>query len=96
MAQFAVHVASGLYSCKVLNKNSSLQYALLLGNILPDLDFIPIVQEQYDIIIPAQYRNEYLIENVLETMKSQHYRGRVSGLGGYDPSRSGEFWMDRG
>jgi putative molybdopterin biosynthesis protein len=61
-----------------------------------DLDFIPIAQEQYDIILPRQYRNNVQIENVLETMKSQHYRDRVSTLGGYDPSRSGEFWMDKG
>jgi putative molybdopterin biosynthesis protein len=61
-----------------------------------DLDFIPIAQEQYDIIVPTQYRNDVQIENVLETMKSPHYRDRVSALGGYDPSQSGVFWMDKG
>jgi putative molybdopterin biosynthesis protein len=61
-----------------------------------DLDFIPIAQEQYDIIVPAQYKNAVQIENVLETMRSQRYRERVSRLGGYDPSRSGEFWLNKG
>ena len=72
-----------------------LEFVLAAAKAL-DLDFIPIAQEQYDIILARQYRNDVLIENVLETMRSPHYRDRVSMLGGYDPSRSGEFWMDKG
>jgi putative molybdopterin biosynthesis protein len=59
-----------------------------------DLDFIPVVQEQYDLVIPANLKEHYLIKALLETVRSAHFRERVSALGGYDPSRSGELWME--
>ena len=61
-----------------------------------DLDFIPIEREQYDLVIPSSMVNNPGIQSVLETIRSQNFRERVLALGGYDPARSGEFWMDVG
>jgi putative molybdopterin biosynthesis protein len=59
-----------------------------------DLDFVPMVQEQYDLIIPNAMLDQPNIQAVLETIRSGHFRERVISLGGYDPSRSGKLWME--
>ena len=59
-----------------------------------NLDFIPMVREQYDLVIPSAMLNEPGIQAVLETIRSRHFRERVTSLGGYDPSKSGQLWME--
>ena len=59
-----------------------------------NLDFISIEREQYDLIIPNTILNQPNIQAVLETVQSQHFRKRVIALGGYDPSKSGQLWME--
>lgn len=61
-----------------------------------DLDFVPMVREQYDLIIPSALLNQPGIQAVLETISSRHFRERVISLGGYDPSKSGQLWMEVG
>lgn len=59
-----------------------------------DLDFVPIVQEQYDLIVPTLMLDAPHIKGVLETIRSKHFRERVRSLGGYDPSLSGELFAE--
>lgn len=59
-----------------------------------DLDFIPLDTEQYDLVIPADFLDDQNIRAVLDTIRSQAFRSRVSALGGYDPSFSGELRME--
>jgi putative molybdopterin biosynthesis protein len=61
-----------------------------------DLDFIPIEKEQYDLIIPSSILDQRHIRAILETIASQSFRERVTDLGGYDPSKSGQFWLEVG
>ena len=61
-----------------------------------NLDFIPMGREQYDLIIPSSILENPNIQVVLETIKSRNFRNRVTDLGGYDPSKSGQFWMEAG
>ncbi len=60
------------------------------------LDFIPMVREQYDLIIPSSMLDNDNIRAVIETISSQEFRDRVNDLGGYDPSKSGRLWMEVG
>ena len=60
------------------------------------LDFIPMEREQYDLIMPSSIRDDPNIQVVLEIIGSKHFRERVTALGGYDPSKSGQFWMEVG
>ncbi|MCD6294955.1 MAG: molybdopterin biosynthesis protein [Deltaproteobacteria bacterium] len=55
-----------------------------------DLDFVPIEQEQYDLIVPTRMLDQPNIQNTLNTTRSDNFKKRVAALGGYDPSRSGE------
>lgn len=59
-----------------------------------DLDFIPLEREQYDLIIPSGMLDIPNIRAVLETIQTQDFRERVKSLGGYDPSKSGQLWME--
>jgi putative molybdopterin biosynthesis protein len=59
-----------------------------------DLGFIPIDREQYDLIIPSSILETPNIRAILDTIGSHIFRKRVNALGGYDPSKSGQLWMD--
>ena len=61
-----------------------------------DLDFIPIEKEQYDFIIPSFILDNGNIQAILKTIESPSFRERVTELGGYDPSKSGQFWLEVG
>jgi putative molybdopterin biosynthesis protein len=61
-----------------------------------DLDFIPVEREQYDLIFPSAMIETPMIQVLLDTLRSEGFKERVKSLGGYDPSRSGEFWREVG
>jgi putative molybdopterin biosynthesis protein len=60
------------------------------------LDFVSMVREQYDLVIPSAMVEQPNIKVVLDTIRSRHFRERVAALGGYDPSKSGELWREIG
>ncbi len=54
-----------------------------------DLDFIPLTEEPYDLVIPEEFFFDWRIQTMLETIRSETFRESVRGLGGYDPAESG-------
>jgi len=54
-----------------------------------DLDFVPIVTEEYDLVIPEEFFEDEKIELMLEVIRSQEFKELVDQLGGYDTSRTG-------
>ena len=61
-----------------------------------DLDFIAMVREQYDLIIPSSHLENKNIIELISTIRSDGFRERVKALGGYDPGKSGELWVELG
>jgi molybdenum cofactor synthesis domain-containing protein len=61
-----------------------------------NLDFVPLEREQYDLILPSEVVDIPAIQTVFETVRSQGFRERVKALGGYDPAKSGQFWVELG
>ncbi|MCG8637137.1 MAG: molybdopterin biosynthesis protein [Desulfobacterales bacterium] len=59
--------------------------ALALG-----LDFLPVVTESYDLIIPETYYRSANIQALLETVRSDEFKARVLALGGYGVEKTGE------
>ena len=55
-----------------------------------DLEFIPVVTEQYDLIVPAEFFETEAIQILLEIIKSSEFARRVKALGGYDTAKTGE------
>ena len=55
-----------------------------------DLDFVPVIKEKYDIIIPKEYVSTLKIQKILAVIKSRKFKKKVLSLGGYDLSQSGK------
>jgi putative molybdopterin biosynthesis protein len=55
-----------------------------------NLDFIPIVTEQYDLIIPERFFDTENIQHLLATIRTPDFKERVEKLGGYHTERTGE------
>lgn len=54
------------------------------------LDFVPLEQERYDLVIPRAFYESELIAPLLNTIRSAEFRRAVTALPGYDTARSGE------
>ena len=57
-----------------------------------DLDFIPVLSEQYDLVIPSSFVNDHKIQLLISVARSNEFRKRVKALGGYNPENSGALW----
>ena len=54
-----------------------------------NLDFIPVVTEQYDLVIPEVYFESKNIQILLDTIHSTTFKKRVEALGGYSTAKTG-------
>jgi len=54
------------------------------------LDFVPLLQERYDLVILAEYYESDLLAPLLAIIRGPEFRREVEALGGYDASRMGE------
>ena len=53
------------------------------------LEFIPVTQERYDLVIPREIFYTKPIQSLLTIIRSQEFRERVGQMGGYDTRDSG-------
>lgn len=58
-----------------------------------DLDFIPVVTEQYDLIIPTVHFESENIQLLLETINTVEFKNRVEALGGYNTKETGKILL---
>ena len=54
------------------------------------LEFIPVGQEQYDLLLLRGFLESELGQRLLEIIRCDEFRRAVERLGGYDASKSGE------
>jgi putative molybdopterin biosynthesis protein len=54
------------------------------------LDFIPVITEQYDLVIPEIFFETENIKILLETIRMADFKKRVEALGGYSTRKTGE------
>ena len=55
----------------------------------PDVDFVPLLQERYDLIIPRDFSDSPLLAPLLEIIRSDAFRAAVESMGGYETSETG-------
>ncbi len=55
-----------------------------------NLHFIPVVTEQYDLVVPQEYFETEAIQILVEIINSPTFKQRVEALGGYSTARTGE------
>jgi putative molybdopterin biosynthesis protein len=53
------------------------------------LDFIPLQEERYDLVVPVQFIDEQPVRALLDTLTERAYRREIETLGGYDSSLTG-------
>lgn len=54
------------------------------------LDFVPVEQEQYDLILLTRFLDHPPVARLLEVVRSPSFREQVAALGGYDVTHMGE------
>lgn len=54
------------------------------------LDFIPVTQEEYDLVVPREHYETRPVQQVCAVIQSDDFKERVLKLGGYDVSETGQ------
>jgi molybdate-binding protein/DNA-binding XRE family transcriptional regulator len=58
---------------------------------LMGLDFVPLQEERYDLVVPTPYLTEHPgLSNLLDTIVSRQFRTEIEALGGYDTRDTGK------
>jgi len=77
----------------ILNGTADAGLGIMAAARALDLGFIPVVKEQYDLIIPSSFLDDPKIQLFLDIVRSNDFRERVKKLGGYNPDKSGNLWQ---
>jgi putative molybdopterin biosynthesis protein len=91
----AVNVLSGRADCGM---------AIFAAARALDLDFVPVAEERYDLVVPESSWEDPKIRLVLDIVVSESFRSMVQSMGGYDVANSGRImgiwdgirWSGRG
>lgn len=54
------------------------------------LDFIPVVTESYELLIPAEYMETEMMRLLADIIRSDAFKSRVASLGGYHTKKTGD------
>ena len=76
----------------VLNGMADVGLGIMAAARALDLDFIPVIKEQYDLVVPSSFVDDPKIELIIGVARSREFRERVKELGGYNPAKSGDLW----
>lgn len=61
------------------------------------LDFIPVAKERYDLVIPLEFIETEMLQNLLKIIREdREFRETVQRLGGYDISDMGKVIYEMG
>ncbi len=77
----AASVASGI---------SDVGLGILAAARALDLDFVPLLKERYDLIIPNEYYDSDLLRPLVDIIQDETFKEQIRLLGGYDTSQTGE------
>ncbi len=55
-----------------------------------DLDFVPLFQERYDLIIPSEHAESELLSPLFDLLQDENFRQIIKTMPGYDVSEMGE------
>ena len=59
-----------------------------------ELDFIPLYQERYDLVIPKEYAESELLAPLFEVLENREFRAAVETLPGYGVSEMGKLVLE--
>ena len=80
----------------VASNNADTGLAIRAAAIALDLDFIPVAQERYDLILPKAHLNDPKVIAILQTIsQNDEFKDTVENLGGYDLRDSGRVMYEQ-
>jgi molybdate-binding protein/DNA-binding XRE family transcriptional regulator len=79
--QVAAAIVGGLADAGVSSEPAALAYGL---------DFIPLAQERFDLLLPAKHAGSREVQGLLKVLTSPWLLAQLAGLPGYDAARCGE------
>ncbi|MBI3743984.1 MAG: molybdopterin biosynthesis protein, partial [Chloroflexi bacterium] len=59
-----------------------------------DLDFVPLLKERYDLVVPKAFHDSELLQPLWRVLASDAFRRETEALGGYDVSEMGRVLAD--
>ena len=69
----------------IASSNADTGLAIRAAAVALDLDFIPVAEERYDLILPKAFLDDPKVLALLQTIRENgEFRSTVAGLGGYD------------
>jgi molybdopterin molybdotransferase/putative molybdopterin biosynthesis protein len=74
----------------VLSRRADVGMGIYAAAKALNLDFIPVIIEQYDIVIPRKYFETDSIQALIEILRSRDFQTRVTELGGYHTEKTGQ------
>lgn len=60
------------------------------GLQVPEIDFLPLQKENYDLIMKKEDQDKPVFQAILEIIRSHDFITELKGLGGYDVSKTGQ------
>ena len=81
------HLAVG---AAILSKTADVGLGIYSSAVALGLDFIPLAEERYDLIIPDKIIKTDKIQSVLELLNSKDFKIQVENLGGYNIEHMGK------
>jgi putative molybdopterin biosynthesis protein len=80
----------------IASNNADSGLAIRAAAVALDLDFIPVAQERYDIILPMEYLDDPKVRAFLQTIRENDaFRQTVESLGGYDLRHCGRIMYEQ-
>ncbi|WP_054703869.1 helix-turn-helix transcriptional regulator [Bacillus sp. JCM 19041] len=58
-------------------------------------EFVPLIEERYDLVLLKKAENTALIEQTLSILKSDSFKEEIAALGGYSVAQTGEVLFER-
>ena len=59
-----------------------------------ELDFVPLYQERYDLVIPKEHAESDLLTPLFAVLENQKFRAEIAALPGYDVSMMGTLILE--
>jgi putative molybdopterin biosynthesis protein len=79
----SVCVSHGDVAMRVLNGFADAALGIRSAAMAMGLDFIPLVEEPYELVYPSRYRGHPAMEALVEMAEDPEWRSRVEAMGGY-------------
>ena len=80
----------------IASNNADSGLAIRAAAVALDLDFIPVAQERYDIILPMEHLDDPKVRAFLQTIREKDaFRQTVESLGGYDLRHCGRIMYEQ-